>query len=658
MRKIIISFLLSAMMAVSFCSCSPKEPVMPINLNSETAPLERPDPGENYYGYVNFDYLSNGQIPYGKKGFGHLDNINTELENDINDIFNERIIGKTPTDKSEIIVKELYDQYLDIDAREAAGADALLPLIDMVEKSETIDDLIDTMGTIYLNYGVYSFIHFRPNPDLYDSSINRLTLMYINTCGNMKENFTKTDEGSELIGSLVENTLVAFKTDTVEAHKRAVNVVAMIQDIMRNSMDATDMYSFEKHYNLYSKKEFAELFSNIDTEKMLKAFNLESDEIVVYDVGNAEKTNEYLTSEHMRELKDYILACTLNEYYSSLPPSYTEYFLGNSKNNDPEKAAKTFIANKVPEDIGNIYGKVICTEEVMTSANKMLNDLKNSCRDLISKSGRLSEDSKKKLTTKLDNIIFLVGYNKDYVPPYEITPAKDGGTLLENMIAIKRGMTLAEINGLSEKPDRNTWGMSPIEINALYSPLTNTVTIPAVMLSKADYDPADGEFKNLGKLGYTIAHEMNHAFDSNGFLFDENGCYAPENIDEKDRNAYKDVQSKVIDHYSNYRILEIYSINGEQTLGENIADMGAVQCITNITDNKDELKQIFEGVAEGWAALEIASDVIMQLSGDEHSPAEARVNAVVACNDKFYEVYDIKETDKMYVAPENRIKVW
>ena len=178
------------------------------------------------------------------------------------------------------------------------------------------------------------------------------------------------------------------------------------------------------------------------------------------------------------------------------------------------------------------------------------------------------------------------------------------------------------------------------------------------MLSKAAFDPELGEYKNLGMLGHTIAHEINHAFDSLGINFDKNGCYDPEFIEKTDREAYKILQEKVIVYYQNYKILGIYSIDGEKTLGENIADIGAMECLVNITDNKEEIRQILEGEAQEWVALTEITDVLVQLESDEHSPGEARVNAVVSSVDKFYEVYDIRESDKMYVAPENRIKVW
>ena len=178
------------------------------------------------------------------------------------------------------------------------------------------------------------------------------------------------------------------------------------------------------------------------------------------------------------------------------------------------------------------------------------------------------------------------------------------------------------------------------------------------MLSKAAFDPKLGEYKNLGMLGHVIAHEMNQAFDSISIVFDKNGCYDPEFIEQADRDTYKTLQEKVIDYYQNYKILDIYSIDGEKTLGENIADIGAMECLVNITDNKEEIRQILEGEAQEWAALTEITEVLTKLEGDTHSPGEARVNAVISSVDKFYEVYDIKESDKMYVAPENRIKVW
>ncbi len=660
MRKRLLAVLLAMTYVLSFSSCSPEEPLVPEFKSEETEEAQRPEIGENYYGYVNFDYLSEGQIPYDKTSFGTFDHIQEELENDISDIIKQCAEKDAPSDVFEKYVKEIYEQYMNTEAREAAGTNALMVLVAKVEGCKTVDEFVDIMGEMYQQYGVSSMVRFYVLPDMHDATEYALTIYNLNTCGNMKENFTKTDAGQEQVGDLTRDTLIALKVDETEARKRAENVVKMLNDIMVATMDSSDDPTLiEKHYNPYSKEELGELYSNIDTNKLLQAFGYDVDRIIVHDVSQTEKVNEYLTDEHLRELKDYALACTMYQYSSSLPPSYMEKF--SDKKNDlkeMEKNAKIYVNNLLDDEVGVLYGRYICTDEVMSSAEKMLSDLKNSCRDRINESERLSDDSKSKLLEKLDNMIFLLGYNKDYTSPFEITPAKDGGNLLQNAIAVNAAEIHSEMHLLTHKTDRNTWGMLSTTVNAVYNPNVNTVTIPAAMLSKAFYDPDFGEFKNLGMLGYVIAHEMNHAFDSNGIKFDKNGTLSPDWIDEKDIEKYETLQEEAIEYYSSYKILDIYNIKGDLTLSENLADLGAVQCIVGITDDKEELEQIFEGVATGWATLMVVSDVVMQLSGDVHSPNEARVNAVLSSVDKFYKVYDIKETDKMYVAPEDRIKVW
>ena len=656
MKKKVVSLLLSLVITVGLCACTPEEPVMPQQIQ-KAAIAERPKPGEDFYEYVNYDFLTTAQVPYDSNSYSRTDQISEELEKDISSIVDRCCKdGKTA---DEIQIKTLYEQYMDIDAREAVGVDPLLPIAAMIEQCNTTDELIAVMGMLYQEYGVSSFLKFGIKPDVVDASINRLYLFGINTMGNMKENFTKTDNGSEMVGDIIKNTISIIDEKETNSLERAQSAVRIVNDIIYEMLDSKEQFNIEKHYKLYSRDELKKMFRNINVDLMLESFGFSEDKIVLYEEESAKKADELFTSENLRALKDYTLACTIYTYNDALPPSSQDNFSSLvNKEKELQRKGMLFINGSLPEELGIIYGKEICTDEVMNMAEKMLTDIRKSCRELIQSSSRFSDDSKKKLTEKLDNMIFLVGYNKDYQTPYDLIPKEKGGTLIGNLISIKKTNVQLEKKKLSEKADRNTWGFYPTEINAVYSPLSNTVTIPAVMLSKAIFDPKLGEYKNIGMLGYVIAHEMNHAFDSLGINFDKNGCYDPEFIEKADRDAYKKLQEKVIDYYQNYKILDIYSIDGEKTLGENIADIGAMECVVNITDNKEEIRQILEGEAEQWAALTEITDVLVQLESDEHSPGEARVNAVISSVDKFYEAYDIKESDKMYVAPENRIKVW
>lgn len=166
---------------------------------------ERPKPGEDFHEYVNCDFLTTAQVPYDSKSYTRMDQINEELKKDISTIVDRCCKDGKTADETQI--KTLYEQYMDIDAREAVCVAPLMPIAAMIEQCNTTDELIAAMGMIYQEYGVTSFFNFEIKPDMADTSINRLYLFRINTMGNMKKTFTKTDNGSENVGNIIKRTI-------------------------------------------------------------------------------------------------------------------------------------------------------------------------------------------------------------------------------------------------------------------------------------------------------------------------------------------------------------------------------------------------------------------------------------------------------------------
>ena len=656
MRKRFLTIVLTALLLFSLTSCNSEEPMMSqMSVSSET--VSRPGPEEDYYGYINYDFLTTNQIPYNKTGISTSETVMEVMENYLSDMIDKYVSGTPQKGSLEEMIKETYLQYMDLEAREKTGVDPLRPALGMIESCKTVDELISAMGMIYQQYGVSSFFRFIVEPETKDNSKNALFMMNMFTCGNMKENFTKTDAGINDIGSRTENVLKALNVDKAEANARAKNVVRLIYDIMLETADSDCFNDWGVHYNPRTKEECKDLLSNIDVDNLLTSFGFNTDSLIVFDVPQAEMINKKLKNENLRAMQDYMLSCLAFEYADTLPPGFMGG-LSKAKADDTDKHAKQYTAALLDEEIGQLYGREICTDEVMSAVEIMVRDIQGSLRELINDCDRLSKNSKEKFLLKLDNMIINLGYNKDYVSPFTITSTEDGGSLLSNAIAVKSGKVKAEISTLNEKASRGHWNMTPITVNAVYNPTVNCITIPAVNMAEPAFSLKKSKYYNLGYFGYIVAHEMNHAFDSNGFLYDDTGCYKPGWINEEDSEAYKKVMEKITDYYNHYLIMDVYSINGKQTLGENIADLGAVQCILNLSDDKTELEEIFTGIAESWAELIRIQDVTQALEGDVHSPAEARVNAVVSVMDKFYLVYDVKEKDKMYVAPENRVRIW
>ena len=196
-------------------------------------------------------------------------------------------------------------------------------------------------------------------------------------------------------------------------------------------------------------------------------------------------------------------------------------------------------------------------------------------------------------------------------------------------------------------------------VNACYDPALNNITITLAIMNEPFFDMDADYYTNLGGLGMVIAHEMGHAFDSNCILFDENGIYDPSWIAPEDVEALETRNAEAVSYFEdNCTVFGVYRVDGEQTLGENYADLGAMECITGLADNTDQLKLLFENYARIWCEKIVDTALLDRLDTDEHSPAVIRTNAILSTLDCFYETYGVTEGDGMYIAPEDRISRW
>ena len=212
---------------------------------------------------------------------------------------------------------------------------------------------------------------------------------------------------------------------------------------------------------------------------------------------------------------------------------------------------------------------------------------------------------------------------------------------------------------MSKPKDRKGVRMAMQTMNACYSPIMNNITITAAITNAPFFDANAGYYTNLGGLGAVIAHEMVHAFDSNNIVYDQNSVYNPKWISDEDTKVLNERNEKAVSYFeNNFTVFKIHHVDGKKTLGENYADLGGMECVTSLAKNKEDLIKIFENYAVIWGRKVIDTSVIWQLAYDEHSPSVIRVNAILSALNCFYEAYDVKDGDGMYIAPEKRISRW
>ena len=266
----------------------------------------------------------------------------------------------------------------------------------------------------------------------------------------------------------------------------------------------------------------------------------------------------------------------------------------------------------------------------------------------------MSSGTKKSAIKKLDTMkINISNFNDNVISnSYSISDS----SLINNIINIKRINYDHMLDILNSNSKESIY--SETLVNAFYNPQDNSINFPTAFLEFIDLDK--NYYENLGIVGMIVGHEVTHSIDSNGAMFDYNG-----NLNDwwtkKDYKEFNKLTSKVVDYYSKYEISGI-NVDGEFTLGENIADLGAIRCISGIAKEKgatkSEMKKMYKGFARTFIIKTNPLMEKMLMSMDNHSPNKVRVNATLSSTDEFYETYNIKKSSDMYVDTKDRVKVW
>ncbi|MBR5786323.1 MAG: S-layer homology domain-containing protein [Clostridia bacterium] len=313
----------------------------------------------------------------------------------------------------------------------------------------------------------------------------------------------------------------------------------------------------------------------------------------------------------------------------------------------------------LPNDVGLVYTKYYYDDEISYKVVEMIMNIGDAYLERFQNNTWMAEETKANAIKKLENMLAIVGYPDNYTFP-EITPISEGGSLFSNTLSIKRHAVSELIRQNEDKGFiRTNMFMPPDEVNACYIPELNIMNIPAGILNPPFYDKNASYAANLGSIGMIIAHEIGHAFDKTGAMYDENGCLKNW-WTEKDAAEFEKIQEEFVEYYNQFEVVDGVVQDANVTITENMADIAAMQIIMDIIgDDKQAQKECLEAYAHMWAQLGTVSYLTDRtLLSDVHASHVVRVNAVVATLDQFYEIYGIEEGDAMYIAPENRLKLW
>ena len=627
---------------------------------------------DDYYEYVNENILNEIELGATDAHWDWFSELSAYVSEEMSDITRDLVNDENvyPKGSSEQKIKDLYECVSNIENRNKTGLGGLQEYMDAIRSAKTIDEYVMALAKLSGDYGFSSIIGgYTVMQDRADSSKYAVYMMYADTL--IGKEYIENQSAGEYVDLYLDyicDMLTEFGMSGSEAAKSADDIETLLRDICASTLSAEQLYDPAITYNTYTKEQLQKLYTNVDVDDMLRALRIDGqDKYIVMDVGQAEKINSLLVEENLQALKDYSTFVLLNdtaEYssqnYARLKEDMDNALYGITQRWDEERVYMNMTQDLLPWDFGEIYVDRHFSEKDKKNVEDMIELILDEYEDIIMRQTWLSDATKRKAVRKLETMQVKIGYPDEWPAAkdmMQVVPVSEGGSLISNMLTSMQVAIDDSLSRLGEEVDRSEWDVTPQTINAYYSPQNNEIVFPAAILQNPFYSGKRSDAANLGGIGYIIAHEVSHAFDSSGSLYDEYGNYNVWWTDEE-REEYARLTQSIIDYYNGYEIMGI-AVDGELTLMENIADLGAVTCIAAIIgDDGDALDEAFGQMAYNWASEDTASYMMYLINTDTHAPNKIRVNAVLSSCDAFYEIYDISESDGMYVAPEDRVGIW
>ena len=631
--------------------------LIPIFIKSENNELK-----DDYYNYINKNTISKHKLKNDEYTWSTFSSLQDKVDNQSKSILKELLNSKKNPD-----INILYNQLLDIDTRNKENISTIKPYLDRIDNSKNIKEYIENAIYIENNLSIDIFTNISVEKDFKDHTKNIIYLSPITMDFGASSDYYVNDDYLSyraLIKQYGIKILKQYGYDTKTARKISLDITEMYKDISSKSYLANDLEDITKYYNIITKEELKKIYTNLDIDYYLKSKNINETSFSIVDINNYKAVNSYLTENNLLLLKEQTKLKILENYAPYLSSNYSNliYELNNkiqgiNKKESNEEKASEIVSNYFSYEIDKNYQNKYLNKESYNYLENMTKEIISYYKKDLKSINWLSQNTKEKAILKLEKMKINIGLPSEYQHYSNNYNLSNSNSLIENIIKISKQINNFELSKLDNKiyyPE-----LSQTTVNAYYNPSDNSINFPSSSLELFDIN--NNYYENLGSIGMIIAHEITHAFDSNGSKFNEYGDIFNW-WTEKDLENYKKLQKKVINYYNKYEVIDGEHINGKRTVNENIADLGAISCISNIAISKKastkDIKKMYSSLAKMWASTSNREYEKIILLQDTHSPSKYRVNATLSSTDLFYKTYNINFFNKMYISKNKRVKVW
>jgi putative endopeptidase len=626
----------------------------PANGNPAVAPCD------DFFEHANGGWIARTEIPSTESRWGAFNELAEENQKKLRALVDGLANGQHKKGSDAQLVGDYYASGMDSAAVEQAGLKYLQPELDKVRSLQTMEELATWWGQAN-HIGVTAPFDIYVGADEANSSQNILYLYQSGLGMPDREYYLKEDSTSVYI----QQAYVAYLTGLfsklghpeTDAAKHAQNVYALEKALATHQMSREDLRMPENTYNDTTQAELEAAAPNLFLGAYFKALGVQQDSLVVGTPDYLQQLNTLAPNVLFDSWKAYAEWHLADAFTEFLPHAFVKdefafygKVLSGTKEMKPRwKRVLRMVQNGLSEQLGHLYVEQHFSPESKQRVEQMVEDLRSAYRVRIENLTWMSPATKTKALEKLNAFTYKIGYPnkwKDY-SALQLSP----DSYLQNAMAMRTFSNAENLAKVGKPVDREEWGMPAYMVNAYYNPSNNEVVFPAGILQPPFYSPTADDAINYGGIGGVIGHEFTHGFDDQGSKYDAKG-----NLSnwwtEEDRTAFDALAGRLAEQYSGYEVLPGVFVNGQLTLGENIADLGGLTLAYHaylkhlegkpeppVLDGFTAKQRVFLGWAGVWQTKATDEYLRNQVVTDPHSPASFRVIGPMANMPEFKEAF-------------------
>ncbi len=636
-------------------------------------------PGDDFFRYSGGEWMRRETLPSDRTRWGTFDQLAERAERDTRRIIEDLAAHLAPEGTPQRKVGDFYQAFLDTAAIEQRGLAPARPVLEQIRRLKTHVEVARLMyrPDIPTNVPIGVGISFdQKNPDRYVVVVTHAGL------GLPEREYYLRDDSQFLeireqyrahVARLLELAGVASGRTAARASER---ILALETEIAKRHWPIAKRRERELTYNLKNLSQLIEMTKGFPMAEALESAGLgKTSEFVVREADTLAPLAGLFARTPVPTWRDYLAYHYLRANASVLPKAIDDEvfaFYGRQLNGQPEqrprwKRAVDAVNAALGEAVGQVYVERHFSAEAKQQMAALVENLRKAYAQRIRALPWMTDETKRVALEKLEAFRAKIGYPerwRDY-SALEVVPGDAFGNA-QRAALFEWQRDLARL----DKPtDRDEWFMTPQTVNAYYNPVFNEIVFPAAILQPPFFDPAADPAVNYGAIGGVIGHEMGHGFDDQGAKSDARGVLRTW-WNERDEAAFKALGDRLAEQYSQFEPLPGLRLNGRLSLGENIGDLGGLSVALEayrlslagqtapVLDGLTGEQRFFHGWAQVWRTLFREQRLRNQIMTGPHSPAEFRVNGVVRNIDAWYEAFDVKPGDRLYLPPEQRVRIW